>query len=349
MKMNANKELYFNLMLFEGGAYNKLKEDSGLFTVIASYIAAKDEYNININELVNNNTTINENNVAILTKLFTNGNIDYIINSDINRKDIDNFLKTNLDYSDPWEDAYEFMNMYKGTEDEITYTEVMNTILNDSRLKEYNPDTYAKEILNNTRQIKSEANLEEMVCNDIASILEKYDPLTFARDRVDFKNICNFLIDLYIKTLLTLNTCLVSIQEDKGSHKRKHTSIVSVVLGYEDGEFDSDIISRLFEGNLVVDNVCKEVNMMSIFKAVEYFYTRVLDTLINNGNILTNLSYHANTIILSKENQERAMNTVDYIKAKYPVTLVTNNLKTRDIKTKKVERKKKPKQNHKKK
>ena len=38
MKMNANKELYFNLMLFEGGAYNKLKEDSGLFTVIASYI-----------------------------------------------------------------------------------------------------------------------------------------------------------------------------------------------------------------------------------------------------------------------------------------------------------------------
>ena len=234
--------------------------------------------------------------------------------------------------------------MYRGTEDEITYTEVMNTILNDSRLKEYNPDTYAKEILNNTRQIKSEANLEEMVCNDIASILEKYDPLTFARDRV-----CNFLIDLYIKTLLTLNTCLVSIQEDKGSHKRKHTSIVSVVLGYEEGEFDSDIISRLFEGNLVVDNVNKELDMMSIFKAVEYFYTRVLDTLINNGNILTNLSYHANTIILSKENQERAMNTVDYIKAKYPVTLVTNNLKTRDIKTKKVERKKKPKQNHKKK
>lgn len=348
MKLVANKELYFNLMLFEGNAAEKLKEESGLFTVVASYIAAKDEHSININSCVESKNTVNEGTTGILTRLLTNGNIDYIINSDINQKDIDDFLKTNLDYNDPWEDAYEFMQAYKGTEDEITYKEVMNTILNDSLLKEYNPDTYAKEIIENSRQIKSNFNLEEMICNDIADILTIYDPISFAKDRVDFKNICKFLIDIYIKVLLTLNTCLINIQNDIGTHKRKYTSIVSVVLGYEEDEFNKDIIQRLFGDELITDNYNKEVKMMGIFKAIEYFYTRVLDVLINNGNVIPNISYHANTVILSKDNQKAAMELLDYMKEKYPITIANNNL--RDIKPrKKVERKKKPKQNHKKK
>ena len=79
MKLVANKELYFNLMLFEGNAAEKLKEESGLFTVVASYIAAKDEHNININSCVESKNTVNEGTTGILTRLLTNGNIDYII------------------------------------------------------------------------------------------------------------------------------------------------------------------------------------------------------------------------------------------------------------------------------
>ena len=51
--MNTNKELYFNLMLFEGNAGVKLTEDKGsIFTILASYVCAKDEYNIDINKLI---------------------------------------------------------------------------------------------------------------------------------------------------------------------------------------------------------------------------------------------------------------------------------------------------------
>lgn len=347
--MNTNKELYFNLMLFEGNAGAKLTEDKGsIFTILASYVCAKDEYNIDINKLIKNNRETSPNDVAVITKLITNSNIDYIINSDINRKDVDEFLKNNLDYDDPWEDAYEFMVAYKGTEDEITYKEVVNTILNDSLLKNYNPDTYADEISKNLRKYKSESNLEEMICRDLGDVLTTYDPISIAKDRHDFKKICMFLTELYLKTLLTLNTCLVTIEDDTKESKAKNTSIVSVVVGYEDEEYDHELIERLFGGGLITNEYDKEVKMMGIFRAVEYFYTRVLDVLMNGGRIIHDVTYHANTVVLSKENQTAAVKLLDYMKETYPVTMMNNNL--RDNKTKKkVERKKKPKTNHKKK
>lgn len=343
------KELYFNLMLFEGNAGAKLTEDKGsIFTILASYVCAKDEYNIDINKLIKNNRETSPNDVAVITKLITNSNIDYIINSDINRKDVDEFLKNNLDYDDPWEDAYEFMVAYKGTEDEITYKEVVNTILNDSLLKNYNPDTYADEISKNLRKYKSESNLEEMICRDLGDVLTTYDPISIAKDRHDFKKICMFLTELYLKTLLTLNTCLVTIEDDTRESKAKNTSIVSVVVGYEDEEYDHELIERLFGGGLITNEYDKEVKMMGIFRAVEYFYTRVLDVLMNGGRIIHDVTYHANTVVLSKENQTAAVKLLDYMKETYPVTMMNNNL--RDNKTKKkVERKKKPKTNHKKK
>lgn len=347
--MNTNKELYFNLMLFEGNAGAKLTEDKGsIFTILASYVCAKDEYNIDINKLIRNNRETSPNDVAVITKLITNSNIDYIINSDINRKDVDEFLKNNLDYDDPWEDAYEFMVAYKGTEDEITYKEVVNTILNDSLLKNYNPDTYADEISKNLRKYKSESNLEEMICRDLGDVLTTYDPISIATDRHDFKKICMFLTELYLKTLLTLNTCLVTIEDDTRESKAKNTSIVSVVVGYEDEEYDHELIERLFGGGLITNEYDKEVKMMGIFRAVEYFYTRVLDVLMNGGRIIHDVTYHANTVVLSKENQTAAVKLLDYMKETYPVTMMNNNL--RDNKTKKkMERKKKPKTNHKKK
>ena len=343
------KELYFNLMLFEGNAGDILREDKGsIFTILASYVCAKDEYNIDINKLIKNNRETSPNDVAVITKLITNSNIDYIINSDINRKDVDEFLKNNLDYEDPWEDAYEFMVAYKGTEDEITYKEVVNTILNDSLLKNYNPDTYLDEISKNLRKYKSESNLEEMICKDLADVLTTYDPISIATDRHDFKKICMFLTELYLKTLLTLNTCLTSIEDDTRESKTKNTSIVSVVVGYEEGEFDSETIQRLFGGGLITDEYDKEIRMMAVFRAVEYFYTRVLDVLMNGGRIIHDVTYHANTVVLSKEHQKAAVKLLDYMKETYPVTMMNNNL--RDNKTKKkVERKKKPKTNHKKK
>lgn len=343
------KELYFNLMLFEGNAGAKLTEDKGsIFTILASYVCAKDEYNIDINKLIKNNRETSPNDVAVITKLITNSNIDYIINSDINRKDIDEFLKNNLDYDDPWEDAYEFMVAYKGTEDEITYKEVVNTILNDSLLKNYNPDTYADEISKNLRKYKSESNLEEMICRDLGDVLTTYDPISIAKDRYDFKKICMFLTELYLKTLLTLNTCLVTIEDDTRESKAKNTSIVSAVVGYEDEEYDHELIERLFGGGLITNEYDKEVKMMGIFRAVEYFYTRVLDVLMNGGRIIHDVTYHANTVVLSKENQTATVKLLDYMKETYPVTMMNNNL--RDNKTKKkVERKKKPKTNHKKK
>lgn len=343
------KELYFNLMLFEGNAGAKLTEDKGsIFTILASYVCAKDEYNMDINKLIKNNRETSPNDVAVITKLITNSNIDYIINSDINRKDVDEFLKNNLDYDDPWEDAYEFMVAYKGTEDEITYKEVVNTILNDSLLKNYNPDTYADEISKNLRKYKSESNLEEMICRDLGDVLTTYDPISIATDRHDFKKICMFLTELYLKTLLTLNTCLVTIEDDTRESKAKNTSIVSVVVGYEDEEYDHELIKRLFGGGLITNEYDKEVKMMGIFRAVEYFYTRVLDVLMNGGRIIHDVTYHANTVVLSKENQTAAVKLLDYMKETYPVTMMNNNLRDNKNK-KKVERKKKPKTNHKKK
>lgn len=343
------KELYFNLMLFEGNAGAKLTEDKGsIFTILASYVCAKDEYNIDINKLIKNNRETSPNDVAVITKLITNSNIDYIINSDINRKDVDEFLKNNLDYDDPWEDAYEFMVAYKGTEDEITYKEVVNTILNDSLLKNYNPDTYADEISKNLRKYKSESNLEEMICRDLGDVLTTYDPISIAKDRHDFKKICMFLTELYLKTLLTLNTCLVTIEDDTRESKAKNTSIVSVVVGYEDEEYDHELIERLFGEGLITNEYDKEVKMMGIFRAVEYFYTRVLDVLMNGGRIIHDVTYHANTVVLSKENQTAAVKLLDYMKETYPVTMMNNNLRDNRSK-KKVERKKKPKTNHKKK
>ena len=343
------KELYFNLMLFEGNAGAKLTEDKGsIFTILASYVCAKDEYNIDINKLIKNNRETSPNDVAVITKLITNSNIDYIINSDINRKDVDEFLKNNLDYDDPWEDAYEFMVAYKGTEDEITYKEVVNTILNDSLLKNYNPDTYADEISKNLRKYKSESNLEEMICRDLGDVLTTYDPISIAKDRHDFKKICMFLTEVYLKTLLTLNTCLVTIEDDTRESKAKNTSIVSVVVGYEDEEYDHELIERLFGGGLITNEYDKEVKMMGIFRAVEYFYTRVLDVLMNGGRIIHDVTYHANTVVLSKKNQTAAVKLLDYMKETYPVTMMNNNLRHNKTK-KKVERKKKPKTNHKKK
>ena len=152
MKVQIKDELYFNLVLFEGNATQALKENSGLFTLLAAYVSATDEYNMPINDFVSCNQKIAENEVAQITRLLTNGNVDYIINSDITKADIDDFLYTNLGYEDPWEEAYEFMKLYKGTDEELTYKEVMDTILTDSMTKEYNPDTYAKEIIQNTGQ-----------------------------------------------------------------------------------------------------------------------------------------------------------------------------------------------------
>lgn len=240
------------------------------------------------------------------------------------------------------------MVAYKGTEDEITYKEVVNTILNDSLLKNYNPDTYADEISKNLRKYKSESNLEEMICRDLGDVLTTYDPISIATDRHDFKKICMFLTELYLKTLLTLNTCLVTIEDDTRESKAKNTSIVSVVVGYEDEEYDHELIERLFGGGLITNEYDKEVKMMGIFRAVEYFYTRVLDVLMNGGRIIHDVTYHANTVVLSKENQKAAVKLLDYMKETYPVTMMNNNLRDNKSK-KKVERKKKPKTNHKKK
>lgn len=350
MKVQIKDELYFNLVLFEGNATQALKENSGLFTLLAAYVSAKDEYNMPINDFVSCNQKIAENEVAQITRLLTNGNVDYIINSDITKADIDDFLFTNLGYEDPWEEAYEFMKLYKGTDEELTYKEVMDTILTDSMTKEYNPDTYAKEIIQNTRLVKTNADLKEMICADISRILTKYNPLEIATDREDFKNICKFLIDVYIKMLLTLNVCLVNIKEDASKEKVRHTSIISIILGYEPSEFEHEIMKRVFGETLIVNEYDKEDKMMSIFRANEYYYTRILDTLINSGNILLNIKYHANTVVLTKEYQKECMGLLDYMRVRYPITITNNNL--RDIKpktTKKIERKKKPKTHHKKK
>ena len=337
--MKKSKELYFNIFLYEGYE-NRKKDIPTMLTLISNYIKAHDSYNVSINTILNDFNKTTEEDVSKIARLITNKEIEYTMSSNLTSSEIESFICDTLDWKD---DRFaDIFHVFKEDES-LTYDALMDGVLHDSKLKPYNPNTYAEELRKNKRKYEENFSLEETLCKDIAYILNGFNPHKIAETEEEFKIICEFILSLYVRVLLTMNTCLKSLQEEPQKFN-KNTRELTAIIGFGSKEdYPKDIIDKLFGSEHIVDedSVCERV--VPLFHTMEYYFVRILDMLCNNGNVIPEITYKANICKMDEVMQDKTMEYFNFLQARYPRTLVSNNLNLVRSSTKKVERKKKPK------
>ena len=206
--MKKARELYFNIFLYEECERHKA-DIPVMLTLISNYIKAHDSYDVDINTILNDFSKTTDGDVAKIAKL--------IIDS--------------LDWKDRFDNIYEAFK-----EDEtLTYDELMDGVLHDSKLKPYNPNTYAEEIRKNKRLYEENFYLEESLCKEIAYILNTFSPHKIAKDEEEYKILCEFIVNIYIRVLLTMNTCLKTLQEEPPKFN-KNTRELTAIIGFGNKE-----------------------------------------------------------------------------------------------------------------
>ena len=336
--MKKARELYFNIFLYEECERHKA-DIPVMLTLISNYIKAHDSYDVDINTILNDFSKTTDGDVAKIAKLITNKEIEYTMSSNLTNEEIENFINDSLDWKDRFDNIYEAF-----IEDEtLTYDELMDGVLHDSKLKPYNPNTYVEEVRKNKRVYEENFCLEESLCKEIAYILNTFNPHKIAKDETEYKILCEFIVNIYIRVLLTMNTCLKTLQEETPKFN-KNTRELTAIIGFGNKEdYQKEIIERLFGTEHIVDEdeICSRV--VSLFHTMEYYFVRILDILCNGGNVIPEITYKANICKMDEEMQDKTMEYFNFLQTNYPKTLVSNNLNLVRTSTKKVQRKKKPK------
>ena len=336
--MKKARELYFNIFLYEECERHKA-DIPVMLTLISNYIKAHDSYDVDINTILNDFSKTTDGDVAKIAKLITNKEIEYTMSSNLTKDEIEAFIIDSLEWKDKFDNIYDAFK-----EDEtLTYDALMDGVLHDSKLKPYNPNTYAEEIRKNKRLYEENFYLEESLCKEIAYILNTFSPHKIAKDEEEYKILCEFIVNIYIRVLLTMNTCLKSLQEEPPKFN-KNTRELTAIIGFGSKEdYQKEIIERLFGTEHIVDDdiVCSRV--VSLFHTMEYYFVRILDILCNGGSVIPEITYKANICKMDEEMQDKTMEYFNFLQTNYPKTLVSNNLNLVRTSTKKVQRKKKPK------
>ena len=337
--MKKARELYFNIFLYEECERHKA-DIPVMLTLISNYIKAHDSYGVDINTILNDFTKTTDGDVAKIAKLITNKEIEYTMSSNLTNEEIENFINDSLDWKDRFDNIYEAFK----EDDTLTYDALMDGVLHDSKLRPYNPNTYAEEVLQNKRFYQENFCLEESLCKEIAYILNTFNPHKIAKTEEEYKILCEFIVSTYIRVLLTMNTCLKTLQEEPPKFNKNTRELTAIIgFGGDKDSYKRDVIEKLFGKEHIVDEdeICSRV--VSIFHTMEYYFVRILDILCNGGNVIPEITYKANICKMDEEMQDKTMEYFNYLQTNYPKTLVSNNLNLVRTSTKKVQRKKKNK------